>query len=102
MIEHSNVAIQHYVRKLLTAGQMAFISFIPTELDNAGSQKKGSKVWRLTLVAKDSELTDTGIKEKVTHAKRYTYLLGPSETCKTPAQRFEWLSTESKITFQKV
>jgi|APTNR8051073442_1049403.scaffolds.fasta_scaffold00523_23 adenine-specific DNA-methyltransferase len=101
-IEHSRVAIQHYVRKLLTAGQMAIINFIPTELDKVRNLKKGIRVWRLTLVAKDSELTDEGIKEKVTHAKRYTYLLGPSETCRTPAQRLEKLSIETNITFQKV
>lgn len=90
-IEHSKVAIQRYVRKLLTAGQIALVNFIAPQ---------NKKVWRLTLVAKDSELTDQGIKEKTTHAKRYTYLLGPSETCKTAAERFESLSTEKQITFQ--
>lgn len=90
-IEHSKVAIQRYVRKLLTAGQIAFVNFIAPQ---------NKKVWRLTLVAKDSELTEHGIKEKTTHAKRYTYLLGPSETCKTAAERFESLSTEKQITFQ--
>lgn len=90
-IEHSKVAIQRYVRKLLTAGQIALVNFIAPQ---------NKKVWRLTLVAKDSELTEKGIKEKTTHAKRYTYLLGPSETCKTAAERFESLSTEKQITFQ--
>lgn len=90
-IEHSKVAIQRYVRKLLTAGQIALVNFIAPQ---------NKKVWRLTLVAKDSELTEHGIKEKTTHAKRYTYLLGPSETCKTAAERFESLSTEKQITFQ--
>lgn len=90
-IEHSKVAIQRYVRKLLTAGQIALVNFIAPQ---------NKKVWRLTLVAKDSELTEQGIKEKTTHAKRYTYLLGPSETCKTAAERFESLSTEKQINFQ--
>lgn len=90
-IEHSKVAIQRYVRKLLTAGQIALVNFIAPQ---------NKKVWRLTLVAKDSELTEQGIKEKTTQAKRYTYLLGPSETCKTAAERFESLSTEKQITFQ--
>ncbi|SHG02630.1 Eco57I restriction-modification methylase [Mariniphaga anaerophila] len=90
-IEHSKVAIQHYIRKLLTAGQAALINFV------APSNKN---VWRLTLVAKDSVLTEKGVKEKTTNAKRYTFLLGPSETCKTAAERFEVLSTEKEITFQ--
>ena len=90
-IEQSKVAIQRYVRKLLTAGQAALVNFVASE---------NKKVWRLTLVAKDSELTEEGIKEKTTHAKRYTYLLGPNETCKTAAERFETLSTERQINFQ--
>ncbi len=90
-LEYSKVAIQQYVRKLLTAGQAALINFIAPANNN---------VWRLTLVAKDSVLTDKGVKEKTTNAKRYTFLLGPSETCKTAAERLETLSTEKGITFQ--
>jgi very-short-patch-repair endonuclease len=90
-IEQSKVAIQQYVRKLLTAGQAALINFVAPANKN---------VWRLTLVAKDSVLTDKGVKEKKTNAKRYTFLLGPSETCKTAAERFEALSTEKEITIQ--
>ncbi|QQS51122.1 MAG: Eco57I restriction-modification methylase domain-containing protein [Bacteroidota bacterium] len=90
-IEQSKVAIQQYVRKLLTAGQAALINFVAPANKN---------IWRLTLVAKDSVLTDKGVKEKTTNAKRYTFLLGPSETCKTAAERFETLSTEKEISFQ--
>jgi hypothetical protein len=90
-IEQSKVAIQQYVRKLLTAGQAALINFVTPSNKN---------VWRLTLVAKDSILTDKGVKEKTTNAKRYTFLLGPSETCKTAADRFEVLSIEKEIGFQ--
>lgn len=89
-IEQSKVAIQQYVRKLLTAGQAALINFIsPFKKD----------VWRFTLVAKDSELTEKGIKERATYAKRYTFLLGPSESCKTAAERLETLSIEKNIDF---
>ncbi len=90
-IEQSKVAIQQYVRKLLTAGQAALINFVAPANKN---------VWRLTLVAKDSVLTDKGVKEKTTNAKRYSFLLGPSETCKTAAERFEVLSTEKDISFK--
>lgn len=90
-IEHSKVATQQYVRKLLTAGQAALINFVAPANTN---------VWRLTLVAKDSVITDKGVKEKATNARRYTFLLGPSETCKTAAERFEALSIEKEITFQ--
>lgn len=90
-IEQSKVAIQRYIRKLLTAGQAALVNFVAP---------KNKNVWRLTLVAKDSELTDEGVKEKTTHPKRYTYLLGPNETCKTAAERFEILSTSRYMDFK--
>ncbi|HNN69395.1 MAG TPA: Eco57I restriction-modification methylase domain-containing protein, partial [Saprospiraceae bacterium] len=87
-IEQSKVAIQHYARKLLTSGQAALVNFVSPD---------NKKVWRLTLVAKDSELTSEGVKEKSTNAKRYTFLLGPGESCKTAAERFEVLSIEKEI-----
>ncbi|MDD4747946.1 MAG: hypothetical protein PHW19_11755, partial [Salinivirgaceae bacterium] len=90
-LEQSKVAIQQYVRKLLIAGQAALINFVAPANEN---------LWRLTLVAKDSILTEQGVKEKTTNAKRYTFLLGPSESCKTAAERFEVLSTEKEIAFQ--
>jgi adenine-specific DNA-methyltransferase len=92
-IEQSKVAIQQYIRKLLTAGEAALINFVSPSTKN---------VWRLTLVAKDSVLTESGVKEKTTNAKRYTFLLGPSETCRTAAERFEALSTEKEMTFQSL
>jgi adenine-specific DNA-methyltransferase len=90
-IEQSKVAIQYYVRKMLTSGQAALINFISPTYENT---------WRLTLVAKDSIFTENGVKEKTTHAKRFTYLLGPSETCKTAAERFEAISTEKQSSFE--
>ena len=92
-INYSKVAIQHYVRRLLTAGQAAFINFVSPSDKN---------LWRFSLVAKDSILTDTGIKERTTNSKRYTYLLGPYESCKTAAERFETLSTQTRIDFESL
>lgn len=87
-IEQNRVAVQRYIRKLLSPGQAALINFVSPANKN---------LWRLTLVAKDSVLTDEGIEEKTTNAKRYTYLLGPSESCKTAAERLEILSVEKEI-----
>ena len=87
-IEQSKVAIQQYARRLLISGQAALVSFVSPD---------NKKIWRLTLVGKDSELTSDGIKEKSTNAKRYTFLLGPGESCKTAAERFESLSIEKTI-----
>ncbi len=92
-IQNSKVAIQQYVRKLLPAGQAALINFI---------SPRNTNVWRFTLVAKDTEITEKGIKEKSTNARRYTYLLGPNETCRTAAEAFEKLGNEEEITFEKL
>jgi len=92
-IEKSKILIQQYVRKLLTAGQAALINFI---------SPSDSNVWRLTLVAKDSILTDDGIKEKFTEAKRYTYLVGPAENCRTVSERLETLSIEKSLNFESL
>lgn len=90
-VEQSRVAIQHFVRKLLTAGQMALVNFISPTTDN---------IWRLTLVAKDSEITEDGIKEKTTHSKRYTYLVEKDRPNRTLAERLEHLSLETVIDFE--
>ena len=90
-IEQSKIAIQRYARKLLTAGQATLINFVSPSNKNT---------WRLTFIAKDSVLTDEGIKEKATNAKRYTYLLGKTESCKTAAERFEILSAEPSLTME--
>lgn len=90
IIDRSKVAIQNYVRTMLGTGQAALINFIAP---------LNKKVWRLTLIAKDSILTENGIKEKTTNAKRYTFLLGPSEKCRTAAERFEVLSTSTTLNF---
>src|SRR6218665_2512916 len=89
-IERSKVTIQHYVRKLLTAGDGVLVNFVSPQ---------NKEVWRLTLVAKDSEFIEGSTKEKITHSKRYTYLLGPNETCRTAAERFETLCAEKPISF---
>ena len=90
LIERSKVIIQKYIRKILTSGQVALVNFIAPI---------NSDIWRLTLIAKDSILTDDGVEERYTHAKRYTYLVGPSENCRTVAERLETLSFEKTINF---
>lgn len=82
-IERSRVIIQQFVRRLLNVGDAALISFVPQE----------GTTWRFTLVARDTVASDTeGVKEMTTYAKRYTYLLGNNETCRTAAERLTELA----------
>jgi hypothetical protein len=86
-IEHNRVTIQQYVRKMLISGSGALINFVPSSAQN---------VWRLTLAARTDVFTGNGVEKKVTNAKRFTYLLGPTESCKTAAERLEMLSTSTQ------
>lgn len=90
-IEQSKVAIQQYVRKLLISGQAALINFIAP---------KDKDIWRFTLVAKDSKITDEGIAETQTHPQRYTYLVEKDRPNRTMAERLETLSLESEINLE--
>ncbi len=95
-IEQSRVGIQQYVRKLLTAGQAVLVNFVPTA---SNGQPDLNQPWRLTLVAKDTALIDGEIKDRPTHVKRYTYLLGPGQACRTPAERLVKLFEQTTLDF---
>ena len=95
-IEQSRVGIQQYVRKLLTAGQAVLVNFIST---NAAGKLDPNQPWRMTLVAKDTALVNGEIKDRPTHAKRYTYLLGPGQACRTPAERLVKLFEQTTLDF---
>lgn len=87
-LEYNKVSIQQYVRKLLTAGQAILVNF---------QQPEEKNLWRLSLVASDSKIIDDKIEQVKTNAKRYTYLLGPSETCRTASERFAELEAMKDI-----
>jgi adenine-specific DNA-methyltransferase len=86
-LEQNKISIQHYVRKLIIAGEAMLVNFIT---DNA--------IWRFSLVASDTKMMDTGeIKDLKTNAKRYTYLLGKTETCLTAATQLAILEGKPNI-----
>jgi hypothetical protein len=53
--------------------------------------------YRFTFAAKESAFTDDGtLATKETAPRRYTYVLGPNEPCRTPAERFAVLATKAQ------
>ena len=52
---------------------------------------QGTEEYRLSLVAKETELIDGEIVTRETPPKRYTYLLGPGESCRTATDRLSAL-----------
>ena len=86
-LEQNKISIQHYVRKLIISGEAMLVNFIT---DNV--------IWRFSLVASDTKMMDTGeIKDLKTNAKRYTYLLGTTETCLTAATQLAILEGKPYI-----
>lgn len=55
------------------------------------------KDYRFTFVARESTLTEAGtLVTKETATRRFTYVLGPNEPCRTPAQRFAALAAKGQ------
>jgi hypothetical protein len=52
--------------------------------------------YRFTFAAKESAFADDGtLTSKETAPRRYTYVLGPNEPCRTPAERFAELAAKA-------
>jgi adenine-specific DNA-methyltransferase len=60
--------------------------------------------YRLTFSAKDVYLSETeGMVNKETDSKRYTYLLGPNESCRTAAERlFDLYENKNELTLEQL
>ncbi|MCU0858726.1 MAG: BREX-1 system adenine-specific DNA-methyltransferase PglX, partial [Pontiellaceae bacterium] len=64
--------------------------------------EQGGQDYRLSFVAKEAVIEDGEFKTRETPAKRYTYLLGPGETCRTAAERLHALSQKQKLKLDDV
>lgn len=58
--------------------------------------------YRFSFVAGQTELKDGVLSENQTHPKRFTYVLGTSEPCTTPAKRFLKLLEKKDIKLEDV
>ena len=90
-VENSRSTQRSYVRKLIDAGNCdaAIVAFY-TESESR---------WRLSFVRLDYEMKfDNGkfkTEEKLTPAKRYSFLLGKDEPCHTAIERFRLFITDN-------
>ena len=64
--------------------------------------EQGSGDYRLSFVAREAVLEDGEFKVRETPAKRFTYLLGPGETCRTAAERLYALSQKPELSLDDV
>ena len=84
MLSRNKVTIQNFIRRELLPYSSALIVFHSPE--NTGE-------WRVSFVSKGSNSADS------TSAKRYTYLVGKNQSCRTAAEQFEDLSNKEKTIF---
>ena len=62
-------------------------------------RKSNHDDWRLTLAAREAAFDESsvGLALRDTAPRRYTYLLGPGETCLTPAERLLALRSQGTV-----
>jgi|694.fasta_scaffold21310_4 adenine-specific DNA-methyltransferase len=78
-VQSKRVGLRNLVAKLIDEYQNHGVLAV---FDN------GSPEYRFTFAAKETKVTREGIEKSETDSKRYTYILGESETCKTAAEQF--------------
>ena len=93
-VENSRAIQRSYAKKLIeNSGSAAAIVAFYTE---------GDKKWRLSFVRLDYEIKFEGgrfsTNEKITPARRYSFLVGENEPCHTAIERFEFLISDKNST----
>ncbi len=89
-VERNKVSIGAVVKKLIYGNNAVLVNFYhPGKADHS---------WRFSFIAKDQILEQQEVRRVETNPKRYTYILGPNESCKTAGERFHKLSTQSEFT----
>ena len=95
IIERNRVTVGNIIRKLLL-NDAAFVNFIYPK----GHQHD----WRFSFIFKGlvpNEETDN-FDDHETEPKRFTYLLGPNESCRTAAERLQTLGNNPEIKIKDI
>lgn len=79
-MKRNRVAVQQLVRRIMSTYSSAFMVFHYDDDDKWD--------WRFTFCSKQ------GRNEETTDSKRYTFLLGPNQSCRTAAENFKKLAAK--------
>lgn len=79
-MERNRVTIQQLVRRIMSTYSSAFMVFHYDDVDKWD--------WRFTFCSKQ------GNNQESTDSKRYTFLLGPNQSCRTAAENFKKLASK--------
>jgi TaqI-like C-terminal specificity domain/Eco57I restriction-modification methylase len=94
VVERNKVSIGAVVKRLIAGNNAVLTNFYYPDKDE--------KNWRFSFVARDKIIEDGGIVAADTNLKRYTYVLGPNESCRTAAERFQKLSLNPEFDVEKL
>ena len=78
----NRVGIQQLIRRVMDTHSLAFMLF---HYEDGGAESQESWEWRFTFCHKGASQTDT------TSSKRFTFLLGPGQHCRTATDNFQRL-----------
>ena len=78
----NRVGIQQLIRRIMDTHSLAFMLF---HYEDGGAESQESWEWRFTFCHKGASQTDT------TSSKRFTFLLGPRQHCRTATDNFQRL-----------
>ena len=78
----NRVGIQQLIRRIMDTHSLAFMLF---HYEDGGAENQESWEWRFTFCHKGASQTDT------TSSKRFTFLLGPGQHCRTATDNFQRL-----------
>ena len=87
-LEYNKIGIQNYIRKTLMTGEAVLVNFV---------QPLNPNSWRLSFIERDVKFLDNEIRDVKSNPKRYTYIVGQTEVCKTVANRMETLQNSARI-----
>ena len=81
----NRVGIRNLAARLLSPGLADGLLVATTQ--------PGNDAWRFTFIHRETRFTEEGVPEGVeTPTRRFTYVLGPDESCRTPDSRFQFLA----------
>ena len=78
----NRVGIQQLIRRIMDTHSLAFMLF---HYEDGGAENQESWEWRFTFCHKGASQTDS------TSSKRFTFLLGPGQHCRTATDNFQRL-----------
>ncbi|MBO6178162.1 MAG: Eco57I restriction-modification methylase domain-containing protein [Selenomonadaceae bacterium] len=87
-VENARSAQRAFIKKLLDASNSdgAIAAFYTMEKDKEKNEIPSDK-WRLSFIRMEYDFVDGKLSQKLTPAKRYSYLVGKDEPCHTALER---------------